>query len=150
VIQRLVICETLCLQVAAEARAAFPLECCGLIEGTRSGVRAEALTLHPSTNQVTAPDRFAIDPQLQFALLRCLRGSGRSVIGCYHSHPNGRPEPSKRDLVSAFEVDFLWLILAFDGAHSHAQLGAFVREPEDFAPVTIERRLLDRAAPPPV
>ena len=99
----------------------------------------EALALHPSINQAAEPDRFAIDPRLQFSLLRGLRGSGRSVIGCYHSHPNGRAEPSPRDAENAFETDFLWLILALDDRDGEAELAAFTRVERDFATVRIEQ-----------
>ena len=67
----------------------FPRECCGLIEGERHGDTAVAVALHATRNLAEASDRFAIDPAAQFALLRALRGTGRDIIGCYHSHPNG-------------------------------------------------------------
>lgn len=106
-------------QIEREARDAFPRECCGLIEGT--GLRA--LALHPSTNIAPEPDRFAIDPALHIALRRQLRGTGRAVIGCYHSHPNGRPEPSAHD----GDADFVWLIAALDAQGRH-ELVAHRRE----------------------
>src|SRR5947207_2772420 len=37
-------------------------------------------------------------------------GSGR-IIGCFHSHPAGPPEPSATDRAQALEDDFLWLIV---------------------------------------
>ena len=40
--------------------------------------------------------------------------NGHEIVGCYHSHPNGRPEPSKRDLEYATEDGFIWLIAALD------------------------------------
>ena len=47
---------------------------------------------------------------MQFDLLRRLRGTQTRIIGCFHSHPDGAPEPSATDRASAFESDFLWLI----------------------------------------
>ena len=37
-------------QLAREAQAAFPRECCGLIEGASDGERFVATALHPAGN----------------------------------------------------------------------------------------------------
>lgn len=95
-----------------QARAALPGECCGLIEGAREGDAARATALHPLRNLAAEPDRFEIDPARHIALLRALRGTGREIVGCYHSHPNGRPELSPRDRRSVAGDDFIWLIAA--------------------------------------
>jgi desampylase len=97
-------------QLAAEARAAFPRECCGLIEGVRRDGVIEALRLHPTRNLATRADRFEIDPAEQFRLLHALRGTERDIVGCYHSHPNGQAVPSSHDRTG--EDDFVWLIAA--------------------------------------
>ncbi len=101
-------------QLISEARAAFPNECCGVIEGVRREGIIEALRLHPSRNLATRTDRFEIDPMEQFRLLHALRGTERDIIGCYHSHPDGAPVPSAFDLEMAAEEDFVWLIAAVD------------------------------------
>jgi proteasome lid subunit RPN8/RPN11 len=96
--------------IAAQARAVYPRECCGLIEGRRDGDVAHALAVHPVRNLASEPDRFELDPAEHFRLMRELRGTGRNIIGCYHSHPNGRAELSLRDRDGAGESDFVWLI----------------------------------------
>ncbi len=101
-------------QIAAEARAAFPRECCGLIEGINDGDVARATALHPARNLSRVDDCFEIDPTDHFRAQRTARATGRAIIGCYHSHPNGRAEPSARDGDS--EDGFLWLIAAVNGA----------------------------------
>ena len=100
-------------RIAQEARAAFPHECCGLIEGVRGEARATAL--HPTKNLATESDRFEIDPAEHIALLRALRGSGREIVGCYHSHPNGRAELSPRDRACIMDDGFIWLVAAIVG-----------------------------------
>jgi proteasome lid subunit RPN8/RPN11 len=112
VIGSLQISDALRAQLSKEARDAFPRECCGLIEGTRDGATVKATQLHPTPNLAREPNRFEIDPALQFALMRALRGTDRDIIGCYHSHPNGRAEPSPHDLAEADEAEFIWLIAA--------------------------------------
>ncbi len=100
------------VQIERQAQIALPHECCGLIEGTRNGEQAHAQTLHPTPNLAQSAGRFEIDPAEQFRLLRQLRGTDRSLIGCYHSHPGGSARPSMRDIECAGEEDFLWLIAA--------------------------------------
>ena len=110
-------------QLAAEAEAAFPKECCGLIEGVPEGEGQRVTALHPTKNLAAAPDRFDIDPAEHIRLLRGLRGTGREIIGCYHSHPGGAAEPSARDLAAAADEGFVWLIAAIPG-----EIAAFVFE----------------------
>jgi proteasome lid subunit RPN8/RPN11 len=134
-----------------EARKAFPRECCGLVEGTLSGSRVRAIALHATQNLAREHDRFEVDPAVHLALLRQLRGSGRGIVGCYHSHLNGRPEPSARDCAAAAEEGFLWLITAIDGSDCEsATVTAFVSTGHAFSPVRIACPSLDRLEAPPV
>jgi proteasome lid subunit RPN8/RPN11 len=127
--------DALRAQILQEARAAFPKECCGLIEGTRDGNAIRVKALHATRNLATRDDRFEIDPAQQFRLMRSLRGTGRAIIGCYHSHPNGRATPSEHD--QGFEAGFVWLIAALDGTANEAALAAFVYENSAFAPLAL-------------
>ena len=120
-------------QMRDEAVRAYPRECCGLIEGVIAGEHSRVIALHPMPNMVQQPDGFEIDPSAHIALLRNLRGTGRDIIGCYHSHPNGRAEPSARDRESAQEEDFLWLITAIDAETQATSTAAFVRGPHGFS-----------------
>ncbi len=118
--------QTLRAQIEREARDASPRECCGLIEGRRNGAEAIATALHPTRNLSNHPDRFEIDPAEHIRLLRELRGGANAIIGCYHSHPNGKAEPSARDREGASDEGFIWLVCGSDGASS--RVGAFVFE----------------------
>jgi proteasome lid subunit RPN8/RPN11 len=111
-------------RLADEACRALPRECCGLLEGVQVGPKLRITAVHPTRNLATERDRFEIDPAEQIQLLKTLRGTGRDVVGCYHSHPNGRPEPSPRDREYAFGGDFLWLIVAL-GNDAEPELGAY-------------------------
>ncbi len=126
-IESLVLPDCLRGRIEEAARLAFPRECCGLLEGLREEGVVRIVAVHPARNIAAEADRFEIDPVDQIRLLKALRGTGRDVVGCYHSHPNGRAEPSPRDCEGAFGEDFLWLIVALrkekDGLS--ARLGAF-------------------------
>jgi proteasome lid subunit RPN8/RPN11 len=114
-------------RIAEEARAAAPRECCGLIEGVRGGEVIRATALHPARNLARDDDRFEIDPAGQFRLLR----EGRVVVGCYHSHPGGRAEPSPRDAEGAGEVGFVWVVAGADG------IGAYLWDGAAFQPMRL-------------
>ncbi len=96
--------------IHAAADAAFPNECCGLLEGTREGAVLRVTTLHPARNLSDQPDRFQIDPADHFKAQKAARANGRRIIGCYHSHPHSAAQPSAVDLAGAEQNDFLWLI----------------------------------------
>lgn len=107
-------------QIMDQAQAVHPRECCGLLVGARDGDVARIGALHPAHNLSDDPDRFDIDPRDHIAAQKSARESDQAVIGCYHSHPNGRAQPSATDLAGANAENFLWLIAAGD------ELNAFV------------------------
>lgn len=136
-IAALILSDRLRAQLAAEARAAYPNECCGLIEAADTGGTLRVTALHPTKNLSAAPDRFEIDPAEHIRLLRALRGTGRRIAGCYHSHPDGAAEPSATDRERALDEGFVWLI-AGPGAAGAATLGAFVFEAGGFRRLLID------------
>lgn len=104
----------------ASARAAHPNECCGLLEGARDGDIFRVHALHPARNLAPRSDRFEIDAVDHIAAQKAARANGRAIVGCYHSHPDGAPQPSPTDRMGAAQNDFLWLIVA------GGELGCFV------------------------
>lgn len=116
-----------------QARAAYPRECCGLLEGRRDGLVWQIVALHPARNLATAQDRFQIDPADHMAAQKAARARGQGIVGCYHSHPNGQAVPSVHDLAGAGEEEFLWLIAAGEG------VAAFVYAAGAFAALALSR-----------
>ncbi len=92
---------------AAAARAA-PQEACGLLLGNGSRIdRIEpAGNVHP-----TPQTHFEIDPQVLIDAHRNARGGGPEIVGYYHSHPNGPPEPSVTDRSMAAADGRIWAII---------------------------------------
>jgi proteasome lid subunit RPN8/RPN11 len=125
-------------QIEHEARAAFPRECCGLIEGIRSGELVRATAIHATRNISGQADRFEIDPAEHIAILRATRAARSEIVGCYHSHPSGEPNPSKHDIRNASDEGFVWLIAAISGPDAPASLRAFIVAKADFEPLVIE------------
>ena len=111
-------------QILREARS--PRECCGLLEGTSDGGTFRVLALHEVENLAGRADRFEMNPRHQIAAQKAARARGRAIVGCYHSHPGGRAEPSAVDLAGAGEENFLWLVAAGE------DLSAFVYSGGEF------------------
>ena len=103
------------------ARRDAPHECCGLLVGRPNRVDESV----PTTNVATTPlTRYEVAPIEHIRLNRTLRGSGRSVVGVYHSHPRGPSTPSTADVAEAFYPDFLYLIVSLADPRS-ANVRAF-------------------------
>ncbi|MFZ9395671.1 MAG: Mov34/MPN/PAD-1 family protein [Erythrobacter sp.] len=96
--------------LAAQARAAHPRECCGILLGHEGRIREARATanVHP------APEtHFEIDPQALIDAHRAARSDGApQVLGYYHSHPGGNAVPSATDRASAAGDGRIWAIIA--------------------------------------
>ena len=96
-------------QLHAWATDAYPEEACALIVGM--GDPPVITRLVPCAN--VASDRrrrFEVDPAARIRLEIALRGTAERVVGVWHSHPGGPPEPSATDGAMIYEPDLIWLI----------------------------------------
>lgn len=84
-----------------EARAAAPLEACGLLLGRLRSGCAEVSIAHPARNLDRRPSRFRVDPLDQLAAEHSAREAGLQVLGAWHSHPSGASTPSMADLAGS-------------------------------------------------
>lgn len=114
--------------VLAHARAERPREACGLLVGMSGHV---ARTV-PADNVAARPHAiFEIDPATLLRVHREVRATGEAVLGHYHSHPNGRGEPSRADAARAVSDGQVWVIAANDA------LTAWIMGAEGFAAVEL-------------
>lgn len=106
------ISSELLTRLRALAQATPDREVCGLLLGCGSEVR----DVRPAANVAAAPQtHFEIDPATLIAAHRAARSGGPQVIGCYHSHPEGRARPSAEDARLAAPDGQYWIILGTDG-----------------------------------
>ena len=97
--------------MASEASRAHPHECCGILLGEGDRITA----IRPARNVHPRPaTHFEIDPQALIDAHRAERGGGPKVLGYYHSHPTGLPEPSATDKASASGDGRIWAIISGD------------------------------------
>jgi len=85
--------------MVAHARAEYPNEACGLIEGTApasEGGRATAW--HPTRNRAASPLRYEIDPDDLLRLSLAIDDADRAIWGIAHSHVRSPARPSPTDV----------------------------------------------------
>lgn len=102
-------------RIIDHAEAAYPKECCGLLAGRTEGATDLVVTrveASPNVTETDQTDRFEVDPQVRFDLMRVLEGTNKRIIGHYHSHPDHPAQPSVHDLAQAHEPDLVWLIVS--------------------------------------
>ena len=124
------------------AEAAYPEEACGLLVGScapEEGYRVSAVEASANVAEPPRTRRFEVDPKLRLRLERQLRESPDSVIGVYHSHPDGSAEPSETDRSMIFEPDMAWLITAVVDGKAGATTGwRPTRDGSAFLPLRLE------------
>ncbi|NQU60271.1 MAG: M67 family metallopeptidase [Rhodospirillales bacterium] len=126
----------LLMSITEAAEAAFPMECCGLLVGNEeSPMDFEITRVEHSANYSEGDQRrsFLVDPKVQFDLMRDLGDGPEKIVGNFHSHPGGRPEPSEHDRQSVYYPDHVWVIVGVkDGSASGVAAFVFDRDDEDF------------------
>ena len=95
--------ELAAMRLAADQ--ACPHEACGLLVGSLGAEGWQVLETRQVANINTerAADRFQLDPDAYRRIDRELRGSGKEIIGVFHSHPDCPAKPSPTDLANAWE-----------------------------------------------
>ena len=121
-------------EMLSHARDAAPRECCGLLVG--AGATIDECIRSPNVDAHMT--RYRVDPQVHIAANRRLRGSGRGVIGVYHSHPHGAAIPSRTDYLEAYYSDFIWVIVSLAVPEAEA-VAAYRLTPAGFVMAPIER-----------
>ena len=129
------------------AEAAYPKECCGLLVGTdfsNGTIIVTRVVESDNVNPTGAKDKFEVDPQLRFNLMRELGEIGdktqgaERIIGHYHSHPDHPAVPSSHDLACAFEPALVWIIIGLDGGTVQAVAAHKLRDDEaDFEQIPL-------------
>ena len=108
----------------SRARETPKQECCGLLAG-----REDVITrIFPAVNALASPTAYEIAPRELFRLIREIRAAGTELMGIYHSHPNGKNEPSRRDVERAYYPDAAHFILSPRADAAQPMRAFFIRE----------------------
>jgi proteasome lid subunit RPN8/RPN11 len=125
----LVLTPELRRRVEQAAEQAFPEECCGFLIGPvpegfdRPGRRlaVEEVRALPNGWEAAASGapgkttRYQIDPRLFMRVELELEGTGRAIVGLYHSHPSVPAWPSPFDLQQALPCLSYWIVCVREG-----------------------------------
>ena len=114
------------------AQRELPDECCGVLLGKNSIVR-----IVPMKSTPAAPDSYFMDPEQQVAVFTEMESRGEKLIGIYHSHPEGPPEPSGMDLQLAFHPEAVYFIISLEDK-DRPEIKAFVLENGEFKEVLLK------------
>lgn len=96
------------MQRAVEA--AVPEEACGLLAGSFSGNHAEVRRTILVTNILHSPFRFRMSGEEQVAAFNSMELDNLELVGIFHSHPDGPPEPSATDIMEAYYPEAIQII----------------------------------------
>lgn len=141
------------LQVHAEQT--YPQECCGVLVGTITPGMKQVQQVFPTVNQWNAEvaqtlaeaagmpprdaspeDNFSIAPEDLLRIQKTARDQNLTVLGFYHSHPNGLAQPSAFDQALAWS-DYSYLILAVQGGKVTAMTSWILNEHQQLVPEEI-------------
>ncbi len=130
--------------ISAHASAETPNECCGILLGLATAAAISVSTFLPTANSEPADPahRHSIAPADLILAQKNARLSGLSIIGFYHSHPEGPAQWSQADLDGAHWPGCAYLILGM----KHGRVEAFnafllvARGPAErsFAPINVK------------
>ncbi len=90
-------------QMWAHAKHSLPEECCGFLLGeTRKMQYVKKVIRAKNVAKASRETKFVIDPREFIGVEKRAKSADLNIIGIYHSHPNGRAEPSNFDLEVAW------------------------------------------------
>ena len=117
-------------QMVSDVSQRAPQEACGLVAGTGN----TGLAVYPLINILHSTTEYQIDPQEQFHIFQLIEENGWELLAIYHSHPNGPPKLSSRDIAEAFYPQAVYLVWYRSGEEWHCK-GFSIRsqEPEEIA-----------------
>ena len=118
------------------AREGAPEEVCGVLVGARESDLAHVEDIICTDNVADYPrTTYRIDPEELFTTVEEVEERGQSVVGFYHSHPEGPRGPSRTDVARATWTDHVYLLVSLDGDWPF--LDAWVWDGESFVDVAV-------------
>ena len=97
--------------MVAHSGRAHPEEACGILGGPPGHV-AQVFCVE---NIYHSPVAYYMDPPAQVEAMLAIEAAGWEIVGIFHSHPAGPPEPSATDVAQAYYPEAVYVILAPDG-----------------------------------
>lgn len=86
----------------------LPNEACGILAGKDGKVEK----LFIMSNTQPSPERYFMEPEEQFKVMKEIRNAGLEMSGIYHSHVASAAYPSATDIELAFYPEASYLIVS--------------------------------------
>jgi proteasome lid subunit RPN8/RPN11 len=109
-------------EMKGHALMELPNECCGLLSGSEELIDG----IRRCSNERSSPTQFSVPPAELFKFFRSLRTQRRDFLGIYHSHPDGKPTPSKRDEEEFHYPDTSYWIVSLNNGRASVRCFAWV------------------------
>jgi proteasome lid subunit RPN8/RPN11 len=91
---KLIIPDEISKKILEHVKEKFPEESCGLLAGFYNKVTIEILI----ANQLHSPVKYFMDPMELYKALEKIDTLKIDLLGIFHSHPKGPPNPSETDI----------------------------------------------------
>ena len=101
-------------EMISQAKAAAPVEACGILAGSDGSVEK----FYPMTNADGSREHFMMAPEEQFAVIKEMRKAGLEMLAIHHSHPESPPRPSQEDIRLALTPGVIYVILSLQQTDS--------------------------------
>ena len=100
--------KTLCEDMIAHCRSAYPKEACGLLAG-RDGVVEQVYLM---TNVEDSPIGYSMDPKEQLQVMKAMRERRQEMLAIYHSHTASAAYPSPVDVRLAVYPEVSYVLVS--------------------------------------
>lgn len=120
-----------------QCRDRLPYECCGVVFGAVRDGRIRADGFAVVRNAASNPEvSFRFDPAEWVRIHYEAQKNQRTIVGFFHSHPNGSPTPSRLDAEGWDGAGAYWIV-GLSGARP--EIRVFGRTPEkEWYPIPVK------------
>ena len=105
--QPLVVPDEIRRAMLAHSAWGYPEEACGLLAGDELGISM----VFCLTNRLHSRTRYTIDPREYFGAMRYAEREGLSIVGAWHSHPDGDATMSGTDIAASPGGNWVTLVV---------------------------------------
>jgi proteasome lid subunit RPN8/RPN11 len=111
--------------IAAQARAEYPNEACGIVAGTANPADGGTPLRYEATrNEAASPYRYSIHPDDAFRVIVGIDDADEAIWGIVHSHVRSPAVPSPTDIGLATFPDALYLLVSLSDDQADPATGA--------------------------
>jgi len=118
------------------ATSEYPNECCGVLIGSVQKDQRIVTRLVVTQNQRndSLRNRYLIDPAIVYRLESELRGTGKAILGFFHSHPDAPARPSLYDQEHAWPWYSYLIVSVISGKTADTTVWQLKQDRSSFEP----------------